>query len=138
MQTLNTANVFRLFFGNGRINKMPHLCVGQTYRNCTERPSPIQTITVGLGISPSHATNYKRLLLAGLVCATSPPIGNFTLPRRFVIQLDLIIQNESQKTKRLGISFLAFFYNKQMFICVVNIYSIVPFYRGQHFSLREK
>jgi len=39
--------------------------------------SPIRTVTVGAGIAPAPA-----LRLAGSCNCTSPPIGNFTLPRR--------------------------------------------------------
>jgi len=48
-------------------------------------PSSIQTITVGPGITPDHARRRSRFKRELQNCSWAiPPIGNCTLPRRFL------------------------------------------------------
>jgi len=56
------------------------------------KPSPIRTLTVGFGFAPNLPNNSPkttRCWLAGLTkkyqLYISPPVGNYTLPRRSLL-----------------------------------------------------
>lgn len=75
--------------GNGRFPNQTITPPGKP----TRIPSPIQTLTVGPGVTPDPPLhNGSRAWLA----LASPPVGNCTLPRRnylFVIIVTMIIAN---------------------------------------------
>jgi len=52
-----------------------------------DSPSSIQTVTVGSGIAPDPVPQFARHSWA------LPPIGSFTLPRRFYSVVKIIQQN---------------------------------------------